>query len=396
MAENSRIALSYKKQTTFGTRATGQYNYMNFDSEELNFDKAKERKNKILPTGERAGLVSKTKIVNGPISTMLQFSNVDTFLASLLRSSWSDVIGGTGGGTITAGATASNLDFVFNEETGAGVGGIITLGSSVSHSILKDQIIYINAADEANTGSFIVIDVSGNDIQVNTPLTDATYQTGATIKGDILRNANTIEFYTFQREYQDIGEFIAYDDCAVSEGEFTFEPENEVEVNLTLIGSNAETLTETASTGTPIAATTNPEIMVGEDVTGVYFDNELMADCLIAKLDFKVSNDTQARKSIAVFGPCNLRNKPIDVTGNITIMFPDLTEYDKYIDDDVFKLDYLFADSLGNEYAITFSQTEYKTAAVNFTDIEEEVPEEHELTMSTNGIYTIQICRNAA
>lgn len=396
MAENSRIAFSFRKQTAFGVKATGQYNYFNFDSEELAYDRGKERKKTILPTGERAGLISKAESVEGAIETILQFNNTDAFIASLLRSSWSDVIGGTGGGIITAGLQSSNLEFSFIAEEIPGEGGIIELGSNVSHSILKDQIIFVNTVDEENTGSFIVLNVIGNAIYVNTPLITAMYQTGATIKGDIIRNGNLIDYYTFERFYSDINEYITYLSCVVSEGEFTFEPENEVFFNFSLMGQTSEVNSSSSSTGTPIAVVTTPEFSVGENVEGVYFDNELMSNCLIGNLDFKVNNDTEGRRSIAVFGPCNMRNKAIDVTGNITIWFPDLTEYTKFVQDTKFKIDYIIGDSLNNRYSFTFPQVEYKTAAVNFTDLEEEIPEEHEMVMSSNGIYTIQICKKSA
>lgn len=396
MAESSRVGLSFRKESEWGEEADGQYKYTNFSEESFSLNKTKERSSRILKTREYSGLISKSQDVEGGYNFSLQSGNADEIFESSLMSVWSDIVGGSGGGSITAGASGSNLEITFTIETGTGIGGIITFGSSISApSILKDQVIFVSETPSAvNDGAFIVKEViDTHNFKVNSALVTATYESLTVIAGDVIRNGNTISSFTFEREHSDISKFFQYLGSTISTTEITIEPENEIMVNFSFIGKDETTSDTTVSTGTPVDASDKPEFVVGDNIDGVYFDYELVANCLVSDFNFTIDNQTEGRKAIAVFGSCAPRIKPIDVNGSITLWFEDFTEYNKYINDTPFQLTVIASDSLGNKYAFTLEQVEYSSGTVNVGSAEDEVPEEHEFMSSTNGIYTVQICK---
>lgn len=396
MAEGSRVSLRYIKETEYGVTPDGQMTAVNFTEESFALSKTKEKSKKILPTREYSGVVSKTEMTEGGFGNPLQAVNTDELLEGVLMSSWADVIGGTGGGKITAGATASNLDIVFAEEAVPGDGGTITFGSAVTVVIVKDQVIFVNGTPNTgeNDGAYLVKDITGKVVTVNAPLVDATYQADCIVSGDMIRNGNTIQSYTFERAHLDITKFFQYIGEVLANMEVTWEPENELMVAFEYSGKGETRSSATASNPTPDANVDTPDFMVGEDVDGVFFDYEVQAACLIQALSFKVDNQTEGRKSIAVFGPCAQRIKPIDITGSMTMFFNDLLTYNKFPDDVPFQLCIIQADSLGNKYAFTLANIEFTTGTANAKDMESEVPEEHDFQGSTDGAFTVQFCKD--
>lgn len=401
MAEGSRAALGFIEEVTWGvTPSPAQLQLIDFQEESFVLNKTKERKKRVLPTREYAGMTSKTQETEGGFKTTLQAENTDALMQGVMMSVWADIIGGTGGGIITAGLTSGNLDIEFTIETGAGVGGIITFGSSVAApSILLDQVIFADGTDNSgeNDGSFIVTEViDTHNFRVNDPLVSAVYESGCVISGDVIRNGSTIKSYTFEHAQLDIAKFLQYVGETVKTLDVAFEPEEEIMLEFDFLGKEETTSSTTISSPAALAAPNNPDFVCGDNVDGVYIDYIALAECLVQKLDLSVDNQTEGRKSIAVFGPCNARIKPIDVTGAITLYFDDLTHYNKYPLDTEFQLAILISDSDGNKFAITLAKTEFTTGSVNITDMEDEVPEEHEFAVSTNGVFTVQFCKAAA
>lgn len=397
MAESSRVAISFREQVDISTKSVGQYQYLNFEEETLKKEITKDPSKRILPNRENSGLIPKTQIINGNIAYPLQAQNFDSFFAACLRNSWVDVANGTGGGTIVAGALASNLELTFAEESGAGVGGKITLGSGITFNILLGQAIFVsNAADAENNGVFLVKAINGNELTVNSPLTNATYQTNTVIAGDRLRNGSTQKYFTIEREHQDVSKFFDFIGASIASVEITFEAENPVQVNFELLGKEETNASITSSTGTPLAAPEGPEFIVGDSVEGVFINYEAVNECLVQSFSLKIDNQSESRKAIAVFGPCAIRDKSIVVNGSTALLFTDFTYYSKYIDNSGITLSIITKDSLDNYYVFTLSRLQFATGNVNATDMDEEAPEEHEFSCSTDNGFTIEISKLTA
>lgn len=394
MAEGSRVAIRLIEELEWGVTPDAQFSDLNWSEESLNIKREKERKKTILQTREKPGLVAKTQSADGDIKTILQAGNVSSLLEGAFGAAWIDVVGGTGGGSITAGASGSNLEITFATESVAGDGGTITFGSGITIDILKDQVIFIhNAPDSANNGAFIVKDVVGQVVQVNSPLADAVYEDTAVVAGDRLRNGDTLKSYSIERAHLDINVFFLYAGMVVETLEFGFAPEEELNADFTFMGKGGITSTSTSSNPAASTAVDNPDFVTGKNVQGVYIDYDALANCKVEEMSIKIDNGAEGRKSVAVFGPCAVRIKPIDVTGSIVLFFEDLSYYNQYINDDYFQLTYIIADSLGNIFAFTLARVEFSDATTNTSDAEDQVPEEYEFSASPNGVFTVQICK---
>lgn len=397
MAEGGFTELSYKKQTGINVPATGQYTKINHKEVTFKLDKGKEVAKDITGTREYSRVKKKSKSTDGGFVSCLEFDNFDEILEGALGGSWSDVAGGTGGGVITAGAAASNLEITFTEEAQAGDGGVISLGTGITFDILKDQVIFIkNAPDESNNGAFIVKSVSNRDITVNSPLTTATYEATTVIAGDRLRNANVQSFYSFEIAHLDIAKSFQLTDQIVANTEFKFVSEEEIDFNFSFIGRDKIPSNIRISDPIPATKTKMPDFIVGDNVDGVFFDYETIETCKLEEFSLKIDNQTEAKKGVAIMGMCRARMKPILASGDMTLTLSDLTEFNKFYNDTPFNFTIIQADSLGNKYALTMPDVEYTTESTDMTDLEEEVPEEHEFIATTNGVFTIQICKCAA
>lgn len=394
MGEGSRVAIRYKKETVYGVPPTGEYRELGFEEESFILDRQKEKSKRVLQTREYSHYTAKTQMTTGGFKNPLQAYNTDELFEGVLMSSWIDITGGSGGGFITAGASGSNLEISFTAEAGAGVGGLITFGSGVSITLLKDQVIFVNGTTDAeNDGSYIIKEIAGNQITVNSPLTTAIYEAGCEVHSDMLRNGATISSYTFERAHLDIDSFFQYVGEVCSTLEIGFESETEVSLSFDFLGKDELDSTESISSPLPTASPVNPDFVCGDNVDGVFIDYVLQPECLIQSLSFKVDNQTESKKSIAVFGPCKQRIKPIDVTGSITMSMDDMTNYIKYKNDITLQLCLIIGDSLGNKFSFTSADTEFTSASANVSDAEDEVPEEHDFGCTTNGAFTFQICK---
>lgn len=404
MAESSRTSLRYIKETTFGVAPTGEYTPVNFTEENFTLNRTKDRKKKILPTREYSGMNSKTESTEGGFKNPLQITNTDELFEGVLMSSWGGIENNVEGSKLIAGAAGSNLDIIFTQELSSGAGGIIIFGTGHTNiTLLLDQWLFVSGTEATgadNNGAYIVTEViNAQEYRVNAPLVTGAYQAAdCEISSDVIRNGSTIASYQFERAHLDINKFFQYAGQVLSTMEIMFTPETEVELSFDFMGKNETISDVTISSPAPTsnAGPDVPDFITGDNVKGVFIDYVELAECLIQELKISIDNQTETRKSIAVFGPCGARIKPIDVTGNINLFFNDTTQYQKYPLDTEFQLAIAISDPNGMTYGFTLASTEFTTGAANASDMEDEVIEEHEFAVSTNGVFTVQICKSVA
>lgn len=399
MAEGSRVQLSYIKEVSYGVTPAGQFTALSFQSETFNLNKTKDKKKKVLPTREYAGLTSKTEMTEGGFENPLEALTFDELFEGVLMASWVGILGnGSGVDKISAGLAASNLELTFTTEVGAGVGGTIVFGSAYALDIVKDQWLFVVGTPNSgeNDGAYIVKSIAGNTVTVNNPLVTATYEATCDISGDRLRNGSQLVSYSFERSHLDIGAYFVYSGEVLGSLEVKFESEEDVMLTFDYMGKSESEDTNMTSSPAPAALVDQPYFVTGDNVEGVFIDYVALSDCAVQDLTFKIDNQVESRKSIAVFGPCAQRIKPIDVSGSITMFFENLTNYSKYPLDTEFQLALAIGDSNNIKYGFTLASVEFTTGKTNVDDAENEVPEEHDFMATTDGSFTVQICKSIA
>lgn len=386
-AEGSQAGISYIKEVTLGVTPTGQFTGINFDSEDMAKKIENKASNSIRPDRQTSDLVQVAASVEGGFETEMRATNIDPLFPHFIwDTDWVQI--GDSSSTITAGATASNLDFVF-----ASSGNTLTLGSSVVFDIVDEQFITI-AGTTSNNGTFFVSGVSGSVLTLLATLTDETVESTATIKGDRTRNGIVRSSYSIERSNNDASQFFLYRGMVPNTIEFTLEGEEPAKINLGFVGMDEALSQATTSSPSASALVTTPVMNSTTSVGSITIDNVEVESCALQKADFKFDNQATGKTALGTLGFCNITGKSIEVTGNLALYFIDETYYDKYLASDTFGLSFVMTDSLGNTYTFNLPKCKFNEATANVTGKDDDVMLEGTFTaiVGSEG-YTLQITK---
>lgn len=395
-SQGSQTSMSFREEAIWGEKDPGEFTGVNFESEDLAFNIQNQESKTIRPDRQTAEIVQIGADASGGFVTEFQATNVDKLLpGSLWDTDWHYIDGVGATSKITAGLTASNLDFSFVVETGAGVGGILTLGSSVVHDIIVGQHFVISnvGGNAANSGLMQAKSVAGNVIQVDKPLATEVVESIAYLTGDRIRNGVTKHSYSLERGHIDISQFFLYLGAVPNVSIFTVDSGNPVKFNQSFVAKD-ETLAQTTAAASLSALSTLPIMNTAVSVGELAIDGTILTACLIQSVDITFDNKAEGKTGIGVLGFCDVVGQSIMCSGNITMYFNDETYYNKYKNSEYFSLTIPMADTTGNIYVLHMPKVKFLTGTTNVSDKDSTTPFEttYQAIIGADG-YTFQIVR---
>lgn len=368
-AHGSQGSISIKEETVWGTPATGDFDYVNFVSEDLAFEIENEESATVRPDRQTSDVIPVGAACQGGLETEFQAKNLDALLPGFFWDTGWHFLNDTDGTGITAGASGSNLEIAVSA-----AGKTFTFGSAVTHAaVIGQHIVTTGFSNSPNNGLFKVTNVSGQVVTVDSDtLVDETAESTANMKGDYIRNGVTRTSFTIERGHHDVSQFFLYSGKVPNTIEFIFESKSKVMVNLGFIGKD-EVLKQVTSAGTPTAAPDAPVFNTSASVGTVNIDGSAVEACLVESLTLTMDNQAEGKPALGTLGFCNVVGRSIKMEGEIALYFNDATYYNKYKNSSSFSVDIPLTDSLGNYYILHLPACKYNKATANISGKDDDV-----------------------
>lgn len=399
-ASSNRTGLSFLKESVWGTTPASALTDVNYTNQSLTFNIENITSNSIRSDRQVSDLIQTGADCSGGFEFELQFGGFDELLvAALFAGDWAGSAGaGIANDSISAGDSASNLEFTLSNTGGAG-NTTITLGSSVTHNLVDGQYFRLNGS-AADDGFFKITDVTGNALTVTPDITTSEVleaADSATISGSMIRNGSTMDSFTIERSHLDISQFFTYRGMVPNTLSLDFSANSILTGSFDFVGKNQILAQVSSGTGANTGAATTDFLNAVSNVGEVSLDGQPVASCLLQQVTVELNNNVRGLSSIGQLGFCDVIEGEVGVTGSINMYFKDEAMYSRYLAATSFGLSIRVNDGAGNTYIVSmptckFSADEIATGGKN-SDVMENAS--YQAIMHPDG-YTIQIDRISA
>lgn len=396
MSDSNRSQLAYVAETTWGTTpGTATLKKLRFTDESLSFNIENIQSNEIRSDRQTQDLIQTGADCSGGVNFELSYAAQDDLIAAALWDAWV----GVGGGAVAEITSAdSPSDFVL-----VATNNTITLGASISHSILAGQWIELTGST-ADDGYHLVTNVTGQVLTVaSTPgiTTGETLGTSeaATIRGSRLRNGTTEYPFSIERYHADKTQYFGFTGMVVNSLSINAAAASILTGSFDFIGKSG-TRGGTSIGATYTSAPTNDVMNAVANVAQIMEGATLaqISGIFIQELSFTLNNNVRGLQAIGVLGNADLGVGNCEVTGTLNMYFQNGNIYDKYIAGTESGMSFKVQDLAGNAYIFTFPRVKFQSDAINVSGLNTDVMENLEWQAIRHATYnyTIGIDRFAA
>jgi len=395
LASSNREKISIAPETVPGTADANFYDnstVIRFKDETLNGNLSYINSEEIRSDRQLTDLVQVSLEASGDLVIELSYGSYDDLIESLMGSTFS-----TPDASYSATATVDANN---------------TLNSSAAFSALpaKGQWVKISGrTNTANNGYFQVsktVDPTSSIITFEgTPLTiDATSESTTIAESAMLRMGTTDQSFTIVKEFSDTSP-VTY---------FTFVGMRVSSMSLSLAVGSILTGSFSFMGQTYTASTTAPDGTLGNEtpalttsvmnsvgsIANIWFDgaDAFGAGTFFSNLTLDVDGALRMQNAIGYLGSVGIGQGRFNVSGNISIYFKDLSVYNKYINDNSFKLAFSVQDTAGNAYIFSMGNVKLESATVTAGGSDQDVVIDatYRGSMDANTLTMLQIDRFAA
>ena len=395
LASSNREKISIAPETVPGTADANFYDnstVIRFKDETLNGNLSYINSEEIRSDRQLTDLVQVSLEASGDLVIELSYGSYDELIESLMGSTFS-----TPNASYSATATVDANN---------------TLNSSAAFSALpaKGQWVKISGrTNTANNGYFQVsktVDPTSSIITFEgTPLTiDATSESTTIAESAMLRMGTTDQSFTIVKEFSDTSP-VTY---------FTFVGMRVSSMSLSLAVGSILTGSFSFMGQTYTASTTAPDGTLGNEtpalttsvmnsvgsIANIWFDgaDAFGAGTFFSNLTLDVDGALRMQNAIGYLGSVGIGQGRFNVSGNISIYFKDLSVYNKYINDNSFKLAFSVQDTAGNAYIFSMGNVKLESATVTAGGSDQDVVigATYRGSMDANTLTMLQIDRFAA
>jgi hypothetical protein len=395
LASSNREKISIAPETVPGTADANFYDnstVIRFKDETLNGNISYINSEEIRSDRQLTDLVQVSLEASGDLVIELSYGSYDELIESLMGSTFS-----TPNASYSATATVDANN---------------TLNSSAAFSALpaKGQWVKISGrTNTANNGYFQVsktVDPTSSIITFEgTPLTiDATSESTTIAESAMLRMGTTDQSFTIVKEFSDTSP-VTY---------FTFVGMRVSSMSLSLAVGSILTGSFSFMGQTYTASTTAPDGTLGNEtpalttsvmnsvgsIANIWFDgaDAFGAGTFFSNLTLDVDGALRMQNAIGYLGSVGIGQGRFNVSGNISIYFKDLSVYNKYINDNSFKLAFSVQDTAGNAYIFSMGNVKLESATVTAGGSDQDVVigATYRGSMDANTLTMLQIDRFAA
>ena len=298
--------------------------------------------------------------VNGDVGYELTYVPYKPLMISLLQNTGA-------AGTIDG----SSVNVNFATPIGSIQTIIDTAAGAIFATAVKGQFVKISgAADAGNNGSFkVAAKTSDDEIDVVNAagVLNATDTGGVAFKGDSFRNgAAQVDSYTFRKKYtapDGTLSFFYHSGCQIGTMSYDFET-GSIITGATNITGRSELTATTPQFNDAITPIQDYELLnsvssiIDIAVTGIPATTEF------TNITINVNNNINEAKALGTLGAADLASFMLEVGGDITLYFEDISVWDNFIKSTVFTITVVLEDATGNQLVMDFPKCKFTTLEV--------------------------------
>ncbi|MBB76530.1 MAG: hypothetical protein CMJ75_18655 [Planctomycetaceae bacterium] len=349
-ADSNRVALRYWEEVTFGAAATGTptFKSLRLTGESLNQATSSSTSNELRSDRQVSDLIRTGVNAAGAINGEISYGAYDDFFQyALLSSGWSteQEVSGT-----TFSVTAGSGSYVI-ADSGSGFG-----------SFAVGQWVYIKGfASNDNNGWAKISAASAGSITVTNNGDGSTVIAGPTVTitmGAQIVNGTTLTTLNIEKEFEDLSnEFELSTGMSIESFNVSVTSDAILTCAFNFLGKSQTSNTATVGDGSPTAAPTDGVMNAIDNVVAVY-ENGSTYD--VTQLSFDLNNNLRARLQVGTLGAISLGTGTVSVTGAHQGYYASKTVMDKYLNDTVSSLAFIFVKDT-DAYVIEFPQIKYSS-----------------------------------
>lgn len=360
LASSNRVQMRYIQESVFGVTPTvGNPKNLRIIDESFDFALTKEQSKEIRPDRQVAGATTINAAANGDINIHMQYAEYDSLLAGALQSAYA--VMGTNGETATfAAAYTANTITAAVAPTGTSAFTLLVPGQHfrIRHpGSLNNGKVFRVSATVAPSATVITLDPG------TVAIVEAS-TAGAFLQSSRLANGVTESFFTFEKNFTDVGQFFAYRGQYVNKFSLKFASAALLEGSFGMMGKDAIRGNVTALPGTPIPSQTYEIQNAVKGVGLIWEGGAPLANTFIKSLDLNVDNNLRNDEAIGTLGPIGIGVGDFTVTGSLMAYFKTGALYDKFLQDQYTALTVSCQDAAGNGYVLTLPRVLLMTGKV--------------------------------
>jgi len=352
-ADTSRSQLRYKKESTWDTKATGNYKNITHTGESLVYNINTTTSSEIRSDRQITDLVQTDASSNGGINFELRAAALDDFMESALQSTFSTAVA-----VSRTDISAASTDNSYNTAA----------GDFTTENLSVGQWIDVGGftGNAGNNGNAKVVSITALKLVVSgLTLTNETAGDTVTMAGQMLRNGTAETSYTFESEFSDITEFLWWSGMAVDTMNLEVASGSIATANFSFLGGSHGT-GQTTIGGSAVAATSGDLLNGVNNVSNLREGGAAVASGIyIQKLSISVANGLRPQQAIGSLAPIGIGNGSCNVTGSIDIYYSNDTLYSKFVNATSTSISYKMVDSSGNGYVVTLPNIKFTGGSPN-------------------------------
>lgn len=362
LASTSLVQLSYIPEATAGVTPTqGNGSNLRMTGESLAFSIQTESSKEIRADRQTSDLIQVGASCSGGFNFELSYKEYDPFLEAALQGTWADY------GTSGKGAA---LSLTLDSTAGTVTAGAAPAGNDAFTNLAVGQWFRLKAPGDAADGSFLkVASRTGTVITVSpaTPIpgTNSRAVANSVISASRLSNGANQRSFTLEKNFTDIGKFLAYRGMAVNKLSLNFESGAICTGSFEFIGQTASAMLDASSLPGTAQQSQSYDVMNAITGVGQLLENGApMANTFIKSLKLDFDNSLRGQTAIGTFGFVGVAGGTIAVKGSAVIYLADGTMYDKFVNNTSSSISWRVKDGAGNGYVITLPKLKYADAKV--------------------------------
>ena len=356
-ADSSSAVLSIKRETTFGTPETGDFNEFRFTGESLNYNIDTVESQEIRPDRQVPDLIRVNAGAGGDVEFEMSYGAFDEILEGLFLNAWSNEYKAVdvAGSLITA---SRQLTL-----TGENPGGSGLVGGQWIRVTTPTQSLYL------------LVESIVSDTITYAPTSETVQDETATMSISASRLTigitKTLNQFTINKGFPDVNQYFQYNGqrCgsmalniateAIMTGTFTFEG---------LSSTNKATPYETSILPGP----GNDVMSAVANVFNIRKDG-VVKPFEIQTMTLNLANALRSQTAIGTLGAVGIGIGRAAVTGDVSAYFEDAQLFDDLRNGTEFSFDFRLQDTAGNAYVITMFRVKMASLEVTAGAIDQDV-----------------------
>ena len=326
--------VTYAKETTWGTQASGTGQSLRRTSAEINLQRQSFTATEITSTAQTSDMRLGVRKVTGQLKGEVSPAAYKDFLASLLRSTW------------TAGVSVTGTTYSANATTGvfgASSGSFLTSGFMVG-----DLVQVSGFVNGGNNGYFTVTAVTATSLTVdNSASTMVTEAAGASVTiavsgkkvfTPVAAASRTDDSYTIEQWYQGVSVSEVALGCKIAKASFSIQPNAMASVDFEIMGAN---MTTSGTQQYPSATSPTTNGLLSGNSGALYVGGTKVAT--VTGLTFDITGNMQEGEVAFAQVAAGIFLGRVTASGQFTAYFTDNTLWTQFANETettlVFRLD---------------------------------------------------------